>query len=46
MLDEPNPLVKVFHCASVVLEERKGIDINIRIIGAKKVTKYHIRCRT
>jgi len=35
-LDECNPLVKVFRHARDLLEEHRGIDVSIRIIGAKK----------
>jgi hypothetical protein len=36
MLDEYNPLVKVFRHARDLLEEHKNIDISIRIVGANK----------
>lgn len=36
MLDKYNPLVKVFRHARDLLEEHKGINISIRIIGAKR----------
>src|SRR5438132_12425687 len=36
MLDESNPLVKIFHHARDFLDLNKGIDISIRIIGACK----------
>ena len=36
MLDESNPLVKIFLHARDLLDENKGIDISIRIIGANK----------
>jgi hypothetical protein len=36
MLDQYNPLVKIFRHARDLLEEHKGIDISIRIIGAYK----------
>ena len=36
MLDECNPLVKIFRHARDLLEEYKGVDISIRIIGANK----------
>lgn len=36
MLDHHNPLVKTFRRARDLLEEHKGIDISIRIIGANK----------
>ncbi|KAJ1272975.1 hypothetical protein BS78_06G244600 [Paspalum vaginatum] len=36
MLDQTNPLVKVFRHAHDLLEEHNGIDVSIRIIGAKK----------
>jgi len=36
MLDESNNLVKIFRHAHDLLEQHKGIDISIRIIGANK----------
>jgi len=36
MLDQYNPLVKIFRHARDLLEEHKGIDISIRILGAEK----------
>ncbi len=36
MLDESNPLVKIFRYARDFLDLNKGIDISIRIIGADK----------
>src|SRR5438132_2533680 len=36
MLDESNPLVKIFRHARDLLYQHKGIDISIRIIGANK----------
>src|SRR6266542_1356237 len=36
MLDESNPLVKIFHHAHDLLDQHEGIDISIRIIGANK----------
>ena len=36
MLDESNSLVKIFRHARDLLEQHKGIDISIRIIGANK----------
>ena len=36
MLDQYNPLVKIFRQARDFLEEHKGIDISIRILGADK----------
>ncbi|KAJ1279783.1 hypothetical protein BS78_04G182000 [Paspalum vaginatum] len=36
MLDQHNPLVKTFRHACGLLEQHKGIDISIQIIGAKK----------
>lgn len=36
MLDEYNPLVKIFRQARDFLEEHKGIDVSIRIVGADK----------
>ena len=36
MLDENNPLVKIFRHARDILEKYKDIDISIRIIGADK----------
>ena len=36
MLDESNPLVKIFHHARDLLDQHQGIDISIRIIGANK----------
>jgi hypothetical protein len=36
MLDQYNPLVKVFRHARDLLEQHKGIDVSIRIIGANK----------
>jgi hypothetical protein len=36
MLDQYNPLVKVFRHARNLLEQHKGIDVSIRIIGANK----------
>jgi hypothetical protein len=36
MLDEYNPLAKIFRHARDLLEQHKGIDISIRIIGANK----------
>ncbi|WVZ83550.1 hypothetical protein U9M48_030687 [Paspalum notatum var. saurae] len=38
ILDECNPLVKIFRRARDFLEHHKGIDIAIRIIGADKET--------
>jgi hypothetical protein len=39
MLDECNPLVKIFRHARDVFEENKGVDISIKIIGANKGDK-------
>lgn len=39
MLDNNNPLVKIFRHARDLLEEHNGIDISIRIIGANKGDK-------
>jgi len=39
MLDEYNPLVKIFRQAHDFLEEHKGIDISIRIVGADKADR-------
>jgi hypothetical protein len=39
MLDEYNPLVKIFRQARDFLEEHKGIDISIRIVGANKTDR-------
>ncbi|WVZ69995.1 hypothetical protein U9M48_018704 [Paspalum notatum var. saurae] len=39
MLDEYNPLVKIFRQARDFLEKHKGIDISVRIIGADKGDK-------
>jgi len=36
MLDQHNPLVKIFRHARDLFEEHKGIDICIRILGANK----------
>jgi len=36
MLDQHNPLVKIFRHARDLFEEHKGIDISIRILGANK----------
>jgi len=36
MLDQYNPLVKKFRQARDLLEQYKGIDISVRIVGAKK----------
>ena len=36
MLDKCNPLVKIFRHARDLLEQHKGIDISIRILGADK----------
>ncbi|WVZ93288.1 hypothetical protein U9M48_039282 [Paspalum notatum var. saurae] len=36
MRDECNPLVKIFRHARDLLEEHKGIDISVKIIGADK----------
>lgn len=36
LLDEHNPLVKIFRHARDILEEHKGIDVSIRIVGANK----------
>jgi len=36
MLDQHNPLVKIFRHAHDLFEEHKGIDISIRILGANK----------
>ncbi|KAJ1270274.1 hypothetical protein BS78_06G041800 [Paspalum vaginatum] len=36
MLNECNPLVKIFRHARDLLEKHKGIDVSIRIIGANK----------
>jgi hypothetical protein len=36
MLDEYNPLAKIFRHARDLLEQHKGIDISIRIVGANK----------
>jgi hypothetical protein len=47
MLDEYNPLVKIFRQAHDFLEEHKGIDISIRIVGAVALTKlieFNMRC--
>jgi hypothetical protein len=39
MLDGYNPLVKIFRQARDFLEEHKGIDISIRIVGADKADR-------